>query len=89
MRFGNPLAMLSLHALHVYTLSGDAPVRPSTPRRPPSVHLMRKLLSSRRCGLLCRAEFGSGGLKALQGAIVMFNTIVSGNQAAAGAGIQV
>lgn len=50
---------------------------------------MCKLLSNWRCELLRRAVFGSGGLKALQGAILMWNTIVSGNQAAEGAGIQV
>ena len=49
---------------------------------------MCMLLSNWRCELLRRAVFGSGGLKALQGAILMWNTIVSGNQAAEGAGIQ-
>ncbi len=36
-----------------------------------------------------RAVYGAGGLKALQGAILMWNTNVANNSAAAGAGIQI
>ena len=72
-----------------FPLSGDAPVISPQARRPPPAHHMCMLLLSWHCDLLCRAVFGSGGLKALQGAILMWNTIVSGNEAAEGAGIQV